>query len=233
MNYLRVILIDDEADACAVLRLMLQSNKDVQIVAEVNDVVSGVAAIQIHQPDVIFLDVELGAQTGFDLLEQFPVPQFQVIFCTGFGQYAVRAIKKNALDYLVKPIDPDELAQAIEKAIKNKRSKAPQKVFFQDAGEVYFIEIDRICRIESDGAYTTIYLADGRKFVQARSLREYEEILSPPQFIRTHQSHLVNIDFVQKFVTDGLVLQMKNGNLIPVARRRKADALVAFGIRPS
>ncbi len=227
---LKTILIDDELDARFNLRLMLRQFPEMNIVAEANDVPSGIAAIKIHQPDLIFLDIQMGEKTGFDLLEHFPAPDFQVIFCTGFDQFALQAIKKNALDYLLKPVDPDELAAAVQKALKNKVERTPPRLTFQVSGEVWFVEMEKVSQIESDGMYSTIKLTDGRQCVQVRSLREFEEILPPGNFVRTHQSHLVNLNFVEKFLPETGFLKMKNGSEIPVARRRRTDILLALGL---
>jgi two-component system LytT family response regulator len=228
---LRTILIDDETDARINLRLFLGVHAEVQVVAEANNVSGGISAIRAHAPDLVFLDIQMGGHTGFDLLEAFPVPNFQVIFCTGFNQFALQAIKKNALDYIMKPIDPDDLAAAVQKATRAKLVKNPPRLAFQTAGEVCFVEMDHVYHIESDGMYTTIRLADGRKFVQVRSIREFEELLPGSSFMRTHQSHLVNLAFVEKFLPDNMVLQLNNGLEVPVARRRKAEIQSALGIR--
>jgi two-component system, LytTR family, response regulator len=227
---LNIVLIDDEPDARAVIRLLLKPFPEVKIVAEASNVQQGIATIEKHQPDLIFLDIQLGDETGFDLLAHFPMPHFQVVFCIGFDQYAVQAIKKNALDYLLKPVDPDELEATMQKAFQHKSAKIPPRLAFYTAGEVCFVETKHVCHIESDGAYTTIQVADGRRFVQVRSLREFEEILPSNLFIRTHQSHLINTSFVEKFLPEALILKMKNGNEIPVARRRSAETRFALGI---
>lgn len=227
---LRAIIIDDEPDARATLRLFLTKHPEVQVMAEASDVPSGIAAIRAHTPDIVFLDIQMGNKTGFDLLATFAAPLFQVVFCTGFDQFALQAIKKNALDYILKPIDPNDLAIAIQKAGKTKRNQKIARLAVQNSGEVYFLDPCNICHIESDGMYTTIRLADGKKYVQVRSLREYESMLPPDNFIRTHQSYLVNIGFVVKFRADTQLLQMKNGMEIPVARRRKTEVQLALGL---
>jgi two-component system LytT family response regulator len=230
-NILRTVVIDDEADARTNLRLLLGAHTEIQITAEASDVTGGIAAIRAQTPDLVFLDIQMGDRTGFDLLEVFPLPSFQVIFCTGYDQFALQAIKKNALDYILKPIDPDDLAAAVQKALQANLIKNPPRLAFQVAGEISFVEMNQVYHIESDGMYTTIRLADGRKFVQVRSLREFEEILPGNIFVRTHQSHLVNLGFVEKFQPENLVLHLKSGVEVPVARRRRAEIQTALGLR--
>ena len=229
-NKIKVVLIDDELDALFVLKKFLNDHPDVIILAEANDVAAGITAIQEFQPDLIFLDIQLEGNNGFDLLDHFPLPSFQIIFCTGYAQFALQAIKKNALDYLMKPIDPMELKAAVQKAIQQKMTLKPPRLAVHAAGEVLFVDTNDVCQIESDGAYTTIQLADNRRFVQVRSLREYEEILPAHSFFRTHQSHLVNLNYIEKFHSENLTLKMRNGSEIPVARRRRADMTTALGL---
>ncbi|MEY3239110.1 MAG: hypothetical protein RIR11_548 [Bacteroidota bacterium] len=229
-NKIKVVLIDDEPDALFVLKKFLNDHPDVIVLAEANDVATGMAAIHLHQPDLIFLDIQLGDKNGFDLLNHFPLPTFQIIFCTGFAQFALQAIKNNALDYLIKPIDPEELKAAVQKAIQQKTTLKPPRLAVHASGEVLFVDTNDVCQIESDGAYTTIQLADNRRFVQVRSLREYEEILPAHSFFRTHQSHLVNLNYIEKFHPENLTLKMRNGSEIPVARRRRAEMTTALGL---
>jgi two-component system, LytTR family, response regulator len=230
LRNLKTILIDDEPDARINLRLFLKSYPEITVVADADTVLNGVAAIKKHKPDLIFLDIQMGQETGFDLLQHFPKPDFKTIFCTGFDHFALQAIKNNALDYIVKPIDPDDLALAIQKAFNHHLPKTSPRLAFQTGGETYLIEMDKICHIESDGMYATVQLSDGRRFVQIRSLREFEAVLPENLFFRTHQSHIVNLNFIEKFSSENFLLKMKNGPQIPVARRRRIEMTTALGL---
>lgn len=229
-SQLTALLIDNEPDARTALRILLREHPQIQIIGEAADVPTAASLIRFHQPDLIFLDVEMGGQTGFDLLSEFPAPAFQVVFCTGFEQFALRAIKQNALDYLMKPVDPDELELAVEKATRQKQAGRTQRIALRTGEEICLVEPREICHIESDGAYTTVRLCDGRRFVQARSLREFEEMLPTGVFLRIHQSFLVNLSQVEKFFSEKSALAMRSGREIPVARRRKLELLEALGL---
>lgn len=220
-HILRVLLIDDEADACDTLRLLLAKHRDVEIAGQANTLPDAAEAIGKLSPNLVFLDVQMGTQNGFDLLEDFLNPDFQLIFCTGYNQYALQAIKKNALDYLLKPVDPDELDRAIEKARKN-LPQPVSRLMLSCSGEWWAVEPREIEYIESDGSYTTLKLLDGRHCVLVKSLRQFEEMLPPTDFMRIHQSFLVNLNGVRKYLKSETGLEMRSGARLPVARRRKA-----------
>jgi two-component system, LytTR family, response regulator len=181
------------------------------------------------QPDLVFLDIQIGADNGLDMLDGFPERKFQVVVCTGYDNYAIKAIKQKALDYILKPIDPDELASAIKKATLAKIQAEPKRLILTATdGADHLVAPAQICRIESDGAYTTLHLNNDRRFTQARSLREFEEEL-PYFFVRVHQSHLININEIAQFHANDMMVQMNNGDHLPVARRRKAELMEVIG----
>jgi two-component system, LytTR family, response regulator len=237
------ILIDDEKKGREILHKLLQN-----YCPEVN--VSGMAAnadegyelILKHKPDVVFLDIEMPNSNGFDLLERFDKVAFQVIFTTAFDSYAIKAIKHHALDYLMKPIDIDELQQAVANAKKMLQSKEPDTRYgaLLDSRKpvagsrlpltikdgIVYLQISDILRIESDGGYSTFYASGGQKYLVSKNLKEYEELLPPGLFFRVHKSHLINIRKVRKYLrTDGHFVEMEDGALVEISRRKKDEFL--------
>ena len=238
----RVVLIDDEADARYTLRRFLdQLCPDVTVISEAESVEEGIALIHQQQPDLLLLDITMKDGSGFDLLDQFPNPAFQVIFTTGSDDFAIKAFKYNALDYLLKPIDPDELVQAIEK-IKNSKAidfskkieglltmvnnRQFNKITLSSSEGLIFLQVDHIIHLSSEGNYTTVFTNNNERHIVVKTLKEFEELLPSSFFYRTHQSHLINLNFVKKYMrNDGGYLLMTNGNQVSISRRRKEVVL--------
>ena len=209
--------------------MLRRFHPDVEILAEAEDVQSSIEAIRQHQPNLIFLDVQMHDGTGFDLLEAFPEPGFQVVFCTGYARFAVRAFRFNALDYLLKPLDPDDLEAALNKARRAvaqpiaPAEKVPERLLLPMPSGHWVVTVGDIQRIESDGGYSTIFLRDGRRSVQARPLRAFEETLPTALFFRAHQSHLVNIESIAQVESNSEWILLHDGQRVPLARRRRAE----------
>lgn len=236
---LRTILIDDEADARSTLRSFIaQYCPQVAIVDEATGVKDGFRKISLHQPDLVLLDIQMEDGTGFDLLEKIKVPSFSVIFTTAFDNFAVRAFKYAAVDYLLKPIDPDELIEAIGKATRHKSGNAERidhllelrqqqkidRITLSSQDSYTVVKLDHILRLESDSNYTHFFLLGKEKITVPRSLKEFEELLPHDRFFRTHQSHIINLSYVKKFVKEeGGYVVMEDGSEVLVARRRKDD----------
>ncbi len=242
---LRAIIIEDEWHSQEALRNMIEEFCDgLEVVAVADSIASGIAAINAHSPAVVFLDIEMKDGTGFDLLQQFLTVSFEVIFTTAYNEYAVKAFKVNAVDYLLKPIDLDELKLAVEK-VKEKNNKANQQLQIESlinefktkksanqkitiaTSEGYeFIAIDSIVYCEAKGAYTKFVLEGGRKVLVSKHLKEYENILGPFGFHRSHNSFLINTAYVDKYVkSDGGYLVMKNGDAVSISLKRKDSLL--------
>lgn len=240
---IKAILIDDEGFVREEIREKLQNyfNSDILIVAEANSVEEGLAAIQNNDPDLLFLDVNMGDGTGFDLLKKCDTKNFDVIFVTGFDQHAIKAIKVGALDYILKPIDDDEFKIAVQKAIDNYekennleklieisseyfRGVEKKRVILKTADTVYAIYEDDIIYCRSDGNYTTFYTQQMEKIIVSKPLKQVEEILSEEVFIRCHQSYIVNKKHVLKYSRQG-VLVVHLDFKVPVSSRRKDYAL--------
>ena len=241
---LKTIIIDDEEDARTTLRAFIGSYcPNLEIVEEAEGVADGYRKIMAHGPDLVFLDIQMEDGTGFDLLEKIRTPEFSVIFCTAFDEYAIKAFKFSAIDYLLKPIDPDELIEAVGKAKKEKKGQADRisnmmeshssgsfdRITLSSQEGLTVVKLDNVQRLESDSNYTHFFLRSGEKITVPKSLKEYELILPTNRFYRTHQSHIINLDYVKKFVReDGGYVLMDDGAEVLVARRRKEDFIAVL-----
>ncbi|MBK9734357.1 MAG: response regulator transcription factor [Saprospiraceae bacterium] len=243
---MKILIIDNEPEIRAILKKMifLWSNDDF-VVEEANGVVTGLAKIKSFIPDIVMLDVEMDDGSGFDLLRQLTNPRFQLIFTTAHNKYAVQAFKFSAIDYLLKPIDPNELAISLEKASSNILENTLQKqlsvmmeqltekkpkeaqIVLKDIDKTYFVRISDILYCEAEGSYTKFYLTDTEPIFVSRNLRTYEEILAPAGFIRTHHSCLVNPNKIKIYdrKTDCGTLILEGGHVLPVAQRKKEFVL--------
>ena len=238
---IKAIIIEDEKMSRETLRRMLEKYcPTVDVVAEADGYRKGIEEIRKHHPDVIFLDIQMPDGSGFRLLEELDEIDFEVIFTTAFDQFAIKAIKYSALDYLLKPIIPQDLADAVQR-VEKKKAENNRRKSFEDSSEslrmqerqshkivlstsdmIHVINVDEIVRCESDNYYTNFYFVDGRKLLISKTLKENEELLSPFDFIRPHKSHLVNIKYIKSFLRqEGGYILMHDGTLIPVSRRKK------------
>ncbi|PKP35972.1 MAG: DNA-binding response regulator [Bacteroidetes bacterium HGW-Bacteroidetes-15] len=235
------IIIDDEALARDVILNMLKLYcPSVQVIGEAYDVASGVKAIKDFKPDVVFLDIQMPDGSGFDLLKQFPSINFKFVFITAYQEFAIKAFKFSALDYILKPVDPGDLVNAVEKLQEtieeeetNKKfqtfieniqwnEKEPQKIILKTLESVIVAEIDSIVRCESQNNYTLFHFSDRPKLLVSRTLKDFDDMLSSSGFFRAHQSHLVNLSYVKKynrFPESHLVLN--DGVTVPVSVRKR------------
>jgi len=238
---IRAILIDDEKHCLDTLRMsLLKHCPDVQIIDQFTSGRKALAAIQTYHPDLIFLDIEMPIMNGFELLEQFEKICFSVIFTTGYDQYAIRAIRFSALDYLLKPIDANELIDAVRKVNTLKLPPSAEqlsmlwqqinhfenkftKVAVPTAEGFELIPVEQLVICEAHDSYTHLYLKNKTKIIASRSLKEIEEQLQHfPSFIRVHHSYLVNLNDVTKYIRgDGGYLVMSDGTTVNVSRNRK------------
>ena len=238
---IRAIIVEDEKMSRETLRRLLEKYcPEVEIVAEADGYRKGLEEIRKHQPDVIFLDIQMPDGSGFRLLEEIEEINFEIIFTTAFDQFAIKAIKFSALDYLLKPVIPQDLIEAISRVAKKKAEKSrqkslslnpqsaeaqeerSQKIVLSTSEMIHVINVDDIVRCESDNYYTNFFFLDGRKLLVSKTLKENEDLLSPHNFIRPHKSHLVNIKYIKSFVRqDGGYILMNDGTHIPVSRRKK------------
>lgn len=246
---IKAILIDDEADALEVLEWSLKQHcPEVAVLAMCGSAAEGIAAIKAQQPELVFLDIEMPERNGFDVLHAFPEPQFSVIFTTAYNQYAIKAIRFAAFDYLVKPIDAADLKDAVarferrggqqmqaqfQKLLAQLRPEAPQpagRIALHTAEGLNMVQPEEIVHCAAVSNYTRIFLSnDKTPVVVSKSLREVEDILGDAHFYRVHNSHLVNIAHVRRYVRgDGGFAVMSNGEEIAIARNRKDGFMERF-----
>ena len=242
------IIIDDEPNNVQNLQTLLQMHcPDVKVLAAAQNADDGVAAIKQHKPALIFLDIQMPVKSGFDVLTEFAEPDFEVIFITAYDQYGIQAIKFSALDYLLKPINITELKNAIDRAGKKIKAKDKDhklenlianimlgqrevpKIALPTLKETRYIKVDEIIRCEASDNYTTFYTITAEQILVCKTLKEFAELLQQHGFIRAHQSHLVNVEFVKSLLKeDGGVLQMNDGVKIPISRQNKDDVKAAL-----
>ncbi len=243
---IRTIIIDDEKRARETIGSILKLYcPNVQVVAEAENVESAVQLINRHKPDLVLLDINMPGETGFDLFTHFSTIDFKIIFITAHQEYAVKAFKFSALDYILKPFNPDELIEAINRSqaliekenikikldsfISNMGNKAGEtkKIVLKTNDSIHVINIQDIIRCEADGNYTKFYIIGGKKIHVSTTLKEYEDLLLPYKFFRTHQSHLANINQIERYEKkDGGYLIMKDGASVPVSVRKKELLLI-------
>ena len=243
----KALIIDDEESTVNVLQLLIKKN-----VPEIDEVFTAIGAheglqmIQQCNPDLLFLDIEMPYMSGFELLENFPSYSFQVIFVTAYDHYAIKAIKYSALDYLLKPIDIEELQSSIHRFLESNEDYKQQYELLKNimyniqvpsADEfrlalptkegVHFLQPADIIRCEAVGNYTKFFVSGGKTYLISRTLGEYDTLLSPHQFIRTHKSHLVNKKFISFIDHDGFAV-LKDSSRVEVSRRRKEEVMEAL-----
>ncbi len=246
---LRAVLVDDEENGLSALeQKLLEHCPQVKIVGAFTKPELAIVAIEQFKPDIVFLDIEMPGTNGFTLLQQLQYKNFELVFVTAYDHYAIKAIRFSALDYLVKPVDIDELLSAVERAERKKSNNDnndrlellldhlsnPRKDFkhmvIPSLDSIRFIKIDEIVYLEARMNYTHIYMKNGEKYVASRTIKEYEELLSPSTFIRIHNSYIINKDYLQKYERgEGGQVIMNNGVRLDVSKRKKPDFLKAIG----
>ena len=236
---IKTILIEDELNARAGLHKMLKIlSPTIKIIGETGFVNEAVRLIKIEKPDLVFMDVELENGTGFDILKQLSTIDFKIIFTTAFSQYAINAFKFSAIDYLLKPINPTELEDAIKRSIssitndkehkkliavlKNNIEKKEQKIVLKTTEQRHVIFVKDIIHLEADGAYTN-FITTTKKIIVSKNIKYYQDLLGD-SFIRCHQSHLINSTHIMGIDKNGF-LQVSNNDLIPISTRKKTEIL--------
>jgi two-component system, LytTR family, response regulator len=238
---IKAIIIDDEKTSRETLQGLLRRYcKNVEVIGEADGFRSGMEVIKKNKPDVIFLDIQMPDGSGFKLLEEIGNIDFEVIFSTAYDQFAIKAIKYSALDYLLKPINPEDLITAVEK-LETKISKGKddtgvkflldsmkshpsdkKKIVLSTSEGMHIVDIDNIIRCESEDYYTKFFLKEGKVIMVSKTLKENEELLAEHNFIRPHKSHLINLKYVKSFLRiDGGSIVMTDGSNVPVSRRKR------------
>lgn len=234
---MKAVIIDDMEAARTALKADLESYcPDIEIIGEAQGVVSGAKLIKDVKPELIFLDIQMPDGSGFDLLEILPELDFDIIFTTASDAYALKAFKVSAVDYLMKPIDPDDLIEAVKRAKDQNNSterlsllkenmQGSKKIALNTLEKIQIVNIEDIIRCESSVNYTTFYFMDGTKLLVTKTLKEFDKMLSEYNFFRVHQSHLINTEFIKEFLKTNGELVMKDGTKVPVSTRKKAQVM--------
>jgi two-component system, LytTR family, response regulator len=239
---LRTIIVDDEENIRILLRGLLSAHfQHIKIVAEAGSVAEAYQAINLHKPELVLLDIRLGDGTGFGLLEKFEKIDFRIIFVSSYEEYALKALKMSAIDYIVKPVIAEELVAAIEKAgkiigtgqenqlkvlLNNTRAldHHDRKIVLRTADRYHFVMIGDIIRCESDGSYTKFFLSDGTSILISKTMKEYEDLLSGFGFFRPFKSDLINLKHIKAYdKADGGFIVMSDNSRVPVSDRKKEE----------
>lgn len=246
MNKITAILVDDIPEALNLLASDIGILfPEIEIIGKAPGVVEASKMIQKQSPDILFLDINLGDGTGFDILEILPNLNSKIIFVTASDEYAIRAFKFAAIDYILKPYSQDELKNAIEKAIKQLAPKkeqldllkdtikapqtSPKKISLHTSEKIIVVDLNEIIRCEADNNYTMFYFLDGSHILVTKTLKTYADLLTKYDFLRVHQSHLVNMKYIKSFFkSDGGYLLLKDKSTVPVSVRKRAEVMEAL-----
>lgn len=234
---LKTIIIDDEPDSIKLLELQLaQHCPQIEIASTYTSSIKALPAIEKLQPDLIFLDIEMPVLNGFELLEKILHLPFSVIFITAYNEYALKAFRFNAVDYLLKPVDAADLIQAVAKAAQRIKPTSTQLSLMQkqmrgepatriaipgQQGGVSFIDLNDIIYSEASNNYSKLILADGKQFLISKTLKDVQEVLEEEHFLRVHRQYIINLNHVKQFNRNEGILTMVNGDHIPIARNQK------------
>ncbi len=241
---IRAFAVDDEPAAISTLTLMIERyTPEITELQTTNRPQDALELIEFYKPDLVFMDIQMPVYNGFDLVKELKHINFEIIFTTAYDQYAIEAIRFSALDYLLKPIDPEELKAAVQRFIERRSEveqyrkdvydnlvnniRSVQKEFtlaISSSDGMYFYKPNQIIRLEAESNYTRFFFTDKKPLIVAKTLGEYEELLAPHGFLRTHRTHLVNRHHVESFMPDGFLL-MKDNSKVEISRRRKEEVL--------
>lgn len=241
---MKVLVIDDELNSLELTsHLLITYCPQVSLAGTASSITEAYKAIVQHEPDLIFLDVQMQDGTGFDLLNLFPNLRFKVVFITAHQQFAIEAFKRSAVDYILKPVSPPDIVNAVKKAeqlsselewhlqlkaLLHNTAEAQghrQKIILKTMERIYSIDIPDIIRFQSDGSYTEVFLSGGKRIVVSKQLKDFDELLSSCGFLRVHQSHLVNTNYIFCFEKSENQVTMKDNSLVPVSTRKRDQLL--------
>ena len=241
---IKAIIVDDEPKCCKTLSALLERFcPEIEVAAVCSNGLEALTKIQEHSPSLVFLDVEMPRMNGFEMLEKISTVNFHLIFTTSYDQYALKAFRFSAIDYLLKPIDRDELQRSVQKVVRQMQIPVPQqleilmerikqpakpvnKIALSTLEGLQMIPVDSIIQCESDDNYTILLLKDKRKIVVSSTLKDIEELLEEYPFVRVHRSHLVNLNEIEKYLKgEGGYLIMSDGSSIDVSRSKKESLL--------
>lgn len=237
---IKALIIDDEQAPIELLKwLIRQYCPEIIQVESARSAEEAITLLSSYQPDLVFLDIQMPRYNGFDFLEKIKPWSFEIIFTTAFNEFAIQAIRLSALDYLLKPIDDNELKRAVQRFIAKRNTmvsdpelyknfienisqpnKAKFKLAISDSKTTRYVPIEEIIRLEADGNYTYIHRSGSKSYYSAKTLKEYDDLLLGSKFIRVHRSHLVNIEHIVSYDKQGL-LSMSDGSIVEVSRRKR------------
>lgn len=248
---IRAVVIDDVEKARIALKSDIQKHcQGVKVVAEAGGVEEGLKVVEDYAPDLIFLDIRMSDGSGFDLIERLKQRNnhdLNVIFTTAHNEYAIKAFKFSALDYLIKPVDPDDLVRAVAKVSTVHRAGSRQslellldtmknlegpgkRIALNSSEKVQIVNIQDIVRCESQRNYTLFYLAGNKQILVTKTLKEFEDMLDEHSFIRVHHSHLINLRYLKEYLKTESLAVMEDGTQVPVSVRKKEQLLKHFGL---
>lgn len=243
---MRALIIEDEEQAISALKSELKTHcQKIEIIGEAKSIKEAIEKIKMLQPELIFLDIQLSDGLGFEVLNLFKENNFKVIFTTAYSQYAIKAIKFSALDYLLKPIDSDELIAAVGKAMKSSKETENIKIenFIQNQNETPFrkkialhtaegisiFELENIIKCSAESNYTCLYFTNGKKMLASKTLKDFEDLLSASGFERIHHSHIINLNHLVSFINkDGGYVILSDKSTLPVSQRKKSNLVNAL-----
>lgn len=242
MKTVKAIIVDDELHARESLASLLEIYcPEVNILETASNLTEAKLKIETLKPDLLFLDIAIGEDNGFDLVDALSPVDFQIIFTTAFSEFALKAFQVNAIDYLLKPINPALLKTGIEKVksqnnrhqmqeqltnlVQSIQSEKIKKIAINSLEGVAFIEVQKIVHIVGSGNYSTFHFLNGEKITSSKSLKHFEKILLANTFFRSHQSHLINLDFIQKIKSSDSVIELTDGHQVPLSKSRKERLL--------
>ena len=239
-NILKAVIVDDEQDAVNFIESIAKEYcPNIEIIGKAHSAIEGIEVITKVKPDLVFLDVEMPHGSGFDLLAGFPEKDFDVIFITAFNHYAIKAIKFSAVDYILKPININEFIESVKRVeearsekksrnmnfnalFENLKSSIPSKLAIPTSTGMEYLNTKEIIRVEADRSYSWFYMKNGGKYLVSRNLKEYQELLSDRNFFRTHNSHLINLEHVKKYIRhEGGYIEMIDKSTVPISRGKK------------
>lgn len=236
---MKALIIDDEKRTRELIAKMIESfDLGIETFPIGESVETGIKAIEQVRPDLVFLDIQMPDGTGFDLLKMIPQKNFEVIFITAHEEFAIKAIKFSALDYILKPVDTDDLKEAVLRAIntidhkkeesqfealnQNMQPTQKRRLVLKTQESVHVVDLDRIIRCEADRNYTSFFLTEGKKILVSKTLKDYETLLTGHNFLRVQQSHLINLDFVDRYDKgNGGSVVMKDGSEVPLSPAKR------------
>lgn len=242
---LKIAIVDDEQRTRKMIASIIQAEiNDIEVIGEAENCSSAHQLIKIKKPDLVLLDINMPDGTAFNLLEKFDKIDFKIIFITAYEEFAVKAFKFSAIDYLLKPVDPDDLVNAIAKVAElydlnnfqiklntflsnlKSSSKEDKRIVLRTAEALHVVNIQDIMHCESEKSYTQFFLSDGRKPIVSKTLKEFDDLLSPFGFFRSHQSHLINLNYLESYEKrDGGAAILKDKSVIPVSVRKKEELI--------